>query len=396
LAVAIQKGLAWATAFAAVFAFYAHTALGLPSYQVTPVSAVVVACGLIGMAFLGLFVLGTHQGATAARLASSVLLGVALLLAFLSTVAHAFTDEVAIPEWGVAGVTFGVPVLIGICGVRGELLKAIGVVCVLFATMDLAFDVLDDLGVAHLANHVGAAGSAYGLHYQGAAGSSFAAGLVGFLAVSYLASGFARGTLGGNLVRMAMVAAFIGSIYLTGTRTYLAAAIVSAALFVVPGNRRVPLVLCGAALAALFLYMTFNYQPGDADNALRSMLLLDGFDEAKRHPILGTGPAYVDSAGLWATYQKLHNAGVVESGIAQFAIFYGVPAALALVLASLAAQAASRPAQSFASVVLCLMTATSAFSSPFGSFLGSIAFYTALIYCQRDKLRSAAESVRSR
>ncbi len=107
------------------------------------------------------------------------------------------------------------------------------------------------------------------------------------------------------------------------------------------------------------------------------------------HPILGSGPSYIDTSSLVATYQQLHAAGIVESGFAYFAIFYGLPAALALVAASLTAQGARRPGQSFASVVLCLMTAVFAFSSPIGSFLGSIAFYTALIYCQRDELREA-------
>jgi len=387
---AVQKFLAWATAFAAVFAFYAHTFFGLPSYEVTPLSAGAVAAGLMGMAYLGVLELRYQPTRSPARQASSFLLTLALLLAFASTVAHAFVDEVLIPSWGVAGVTFGVPILLGLCSVRGELLRAIGVVCVMFASVDLAFDVLDYFDVAHIAIHHGEEGSAYGLHYQGAAGSSFAVGLVAFLAISFVTSGFATGSLLGNLARMSIVAAFVGSVYLAGTRTYLAVSLASAAIFVVPGNRRVPLVICGAVIAALFLYMTFNYTPGDLDNQLRSMLLLDGFEDAMRRPILGSGPAYIDSTSLIATYQQLHTAGVVESGIAQFAIFYGLPAALALVCSSFLAQTAQRPLQGFASVVLCLLTAISAFNVPTGSFLGSIAFYAALIYCQRDE---AAEAI---
>ena len=89
----------------------------------------------------------------------------------------------------------------------------------------------------------------------------------------------------------------------------------------------------------------------DHDNALQSLLLLDGFDDAISHPILGSGASYNYSGSLIATYQRLHSMGVVESGFAQFAIFYGRPAALALVAASLTAQGAGRPMQSFASVV---------------------------------------------
>ena len=88
---------------------------------------------------------------------SSALLALALFLAMLSTVVHAFMDEAGFPEWGVAGVTFGIPVLIGFCGVRREFLRAIGAVCVVFATADLSFDALDYFGVAHLASHVGEA-----------------------------------------------------------------------------------------------------------------------------------------------------------------------------------------------------------------------------------------------
>jgi hypothetical protein len=188
---------------------------------------------------------------------------------------------------------------------------------------------------------------------------------------------------------MVVIVALLGSIYLTGTRIYLGASLVAAALFVVPGNRHVPLVVCGVAVAGLFIYLTFNYAVGDQDNALRSMLLLDGLDDALRRPILGSGPAYIDTSTLYATYQQLHSAGIVESGVAEFAIFYGLPAAAALLGASVAAQAVRRPEQSFASVVLCLITAILTFSAPIGSFLGSITFYTALIYCQRDELREA-------
>jgi hypothetical protein len=388
--VGVQKILAWATAFAAVFAFYAHRVFGLPSYQVTPLSAVAVAAGLSGMAYFGFLQQRYQPTASPARQASSFLLTLALILALTSTVAHAFAEEVLVPEWGVAGVTFGVPILIGFCNVRAEFLRAIGIVCTVFAGIDLVLNLLDYLGVLHLAGHSGGSASAYGLHYLGASGSSFAAGLVGFLAISFVASGFAAGSLVGNLARVAITAAFIGSIYLTGTRTYLAASLASAAIFVTPANRRAPLVICGAALAGLFLYMTFNYASGDHDNALRALLLLDGFDDAIRHPILGSGPSYIDSGSLVATYQWLHSVGVVESGFAQFAIFYGLPAALALSAASLAAQGARRSGQSFASVVLCLITAIFAFSTPIGSFLGSITFYTALIYCQRDELREAS------
>jgi hypothetical protein len=388
----IQKGLAWATAFAVVFAFYAHSVFGLPSHQVTPVAAAVIAAGLIGMAYFGVLQLRYQPTGSPGRQGSSFLLTLTLLLAFASTVAHAFTNAVLIPEWGVVGVTVGVPFLIGFCNVRGDFLKAIGVLCVGFATIDLTFDVLDYLGIGHLANHVGSPGSAYGLHYLGATGSSYATGLVGFLAISFLASGFVSGSPLGNLARVAAVAALIGSVYLTGTRTYLAASLASAALFVVPANRRVPLIVYGAAISGLFLYIAFSHVGGDRDNALRSMLLLDGFEDAMTHPILGSGPSYIDTSSLVATYQQLHTAGVVESGFAYFAIFYGLPAALTLVAASLTAQGAQRPGQSFASVVLCLITALLAFTSPIGSFLGSIVFYTALIYCQRDELREAHSS----
>jgi hypothetical protein len=140
---AIQKVLAWATAFASVFAFYAHTVLGMPSYEVTPLSAAAVATGLVAMAYFGSLPLAYTPVASPARWLSSVSLLVALLFAFASTVIHAFADQVTMTEWGVAGVTFGVPILIGFCGVREELLKAIGVICLIFASVDLAFDVLD-------------------------------------------------------------------------------------------------------------------------------------------------------------------------------------------------------------------------------------------------------------
>jgi hypothetical protein len=248
---------------------------------------------------------------------------------------------------------------------------------------------LDYLGISHLAKHAGQEGSAYGLHYQGAAGSSFAAGLVGFLAISFVMSDFSSSAIHGKIARGLVAVALIGSIYLTGTKTYLATALFSTAIFVIPANRRIPLVVCGAGVSILFLYVTFNYAAGDTDNQLRSMLILDGLDGAKRHPVLGVGPSYIDTTSLHATYQQLHSAGVVESGLFQFAIFYGLPSAICLVTSSCLSQAAIRPKQSFSSVVLCMITSILAFNPAIGSFLGSITFYTALIYCQRDELREA-------
>jgi hypothetical protein len=390
--VRIQKGLAWATAFATVFAFYAHSVFQVPSYRVTPLSASAIAGGLVGMAYFGLLQARYFPTESAARQVSSLMLSVALLLAVASTVTHAFADQVLIPEWGVAGVTFGVPVLIILCNVRGELLRAIGVVSLIFAGVDFFADFLEYIGLAHLASHVGKEGSSYGLHYLGLSNSSYATGLVGFIAICFVNAGFSSGTLLGNLMRMVITAGLVASVYLTGTRTYLAAALAATALLVVPSNGRAPLAICSLAIAGLFLYITFNHPAGDQDDALRSMLILDGAQSAVLHPILGAGPSYVDTSSLVATYQQLNGAGIVESGIAQFAIFYGMPAAIALVGASLTAQGAWRPKQSFASVVLCLITAVFAFSSPIGSFLGSITFYTALIYCQRDELRGAQSS----
>jgi len=133
------------------------------------------------------------------------------------------------------------------------------------------------------------------------------------------------------------------------------------------------------------MYATF-FDPGrDSEEVMRGWLVQDGWDAVGNHLFLGTGATYRDSSNIVARYQSLRGAGVTESGILDFAISYGVPAATLLVISALLAASGKKIFQTWPAVLLIVLTGSLAFAGSLSSFLGSILFWCSLIYCQRDE-----------
>ena len=71
--------------------------------------------------------------------------------------------------------------------------------------------------------------------------------------------------------------------------------------------------------------------------------------------------------------------------ILDFTIAYGMPAALLLLASCVFALSARRSFHSWPVVMLTVLSGQLAFGESLGSLLGSITFWAALTYCQRDE-----------
>ncbi|MHB8529197.1 MAG: hypothetical protein ACYC8V_06760 [Caulobacteraceae bacterium] len=378
---------AWITGFAAVFALYAHTAFGVPSSSVTPIMAAVIAAGLVGLALAGLATGAIAGCSTPARRASAWFLYLGLLGFIVSAIVGWSRRSAGLSDIGLFGVEVGTPILLVFSDRRSELLRAIGVCCIGFALADAVANFATFAGLGEFVGHVGVAGVGYGLHYLGLAGNSDAAGMVAFIGASYLAVGLRRAPHIWRLARLGLMAALFGSLLLIGSRRYEVLAIVAVLIISARPLWRLPPMITVAALAAAFLTATFTAGYDDFDNRLRGLLMARGFEEAARHPLIGSGVFYRDATGIQATYDSLQGAGVTESGLLDLAISYGVLAAGLFLGASLIALAARRGAPGWPVVILTCTTAELAFGDPLTGFLGSVLSYAALLWCQRDEGR---------
>lgn len=391
----INRAAVWTTAFALVFVFYAHTFLGVQASAITPIMAALIAIGLGALAFFGLRD-GEVIHAKDGRRQLSVLCMVATLaLCVIATVLGLYSHDMGLNDWGTAAVQVGTPMLLFFSNQRARLLRAIGVVCVVFALLDLTANILDYGDLAHIARHVGHEGSqVYGLHYLGLAGNALAEGMVAFLAATFIAAELPWASAVERVVRCVLIAVLLYSLHLIGSRSYLGMALVGVPLIGLRSCWRIPPIATICASAAASLYATFNAPIDDYEERLRGWLLQDGFEATQVHPIFGNGITYQDSTDLYATYAKLHAAGVTESGGLDFAIAFGIPALALLVISSLAALGWLKPMQTWPAVLLTLLTASLAFAAPF-SFLGATVFWCSLIYCQREERLVIARYVAS-
>ena len=121
--------MVWATAFAAVFSFYAHAVFHVPSSAVTPISAPAIAGGLGALASVGVFQ-PIRPAWTTARRTSVLCLAVAWGWAVISVVLETGNRRMEIGDWGAAAVQIGMPALMYFIEPRARLLNAIGFWCV--------------------------------------------------------------------------------------------------------------------------------------------------------------------------------------------------------------------------------------------------------------------------
>lgn len=369
-----------------VFAFYAHTLFNLPSSVVTPISAALIAGGLIWLAILALPTLSIPPGSTPLR---NISIGLFTLAwgGFVASAGVGFFSKpgVTINDMGVFAVEVGTPVLLLLNRRRGQLIDALGTICVGFACADMLANFLAAAHIIDLPVYSGRLdANGYRIRYPGLTGNTDASGLVAMVAIFDLAAGLRQSDVPRRILRLAVILALVVSLNLIDARRYFGMGLIGLAMILIPGSKRVPPIIPIVLIAVAGLWFTFSQFGFDDDR--RARLMIDGYHKAITHPWLGEGIFYKDPANLQPSYQSLHDAGVTESGVLDLAIAYGIPAALSFVLSPILALCSFRPAQTGAVVILTMLTAALAFGNTLPGFFGAVLFYGCLIYIQRDEV----------
>jgi hypothetical protein len=126
---------------------------------------------------------------------------------------------------------------------------------------------------------------------------------------------------------------------------------------------------------------------------LRGYLLESGWQKAQGYPLVGIGSFYRDVSATGATYISAMTSGVTESSGLDYAIAYGMTAAVLLILCAMFSLSAQRRFIPWPVVMFAMMTGTLAIAGPQGSFLGSIVYYGSLIYILLDEKRPIPDHV---
>ena len=369
----MASGLYWLAALAAVGSLYLPALLGERSAGVVAAVAVLVFGGLLAGVFVPRDV---RMGRREPARASVAFLVTAIGLFTASTVWAAATKPLDVRDLGVFALQAAVPIALLASPRRADLLKALGWTCVLFATLDAGANLLASAGVFDLPAYGGRVDAA-GVHvrYPGLSGNTLAAGLVAFVAIGFLASRLSWKRV--LFVAPLIVALFV-SLWLIDARRYLALAALAVSLIAWRPATRIPLPLVAIVVGATGLSAAFSPV---FDDELRSLLIRQGVGLAAAHPVLGEGPQWRDTSTLVANFENLSAAGVTESGILDLAVAYGVIASVALLLSALLAMGRRR-LDRLPAVLLCLLTASLAFSDPLNGYLGALVFFAALACCQ--------------
>jgi len=385
----ITTPLAWLAAFFSVGGFYIGAFDAEELHLSTIFGAAVLTC-LAAMAILRApFV--TLERPRGLRASSSVALIVALVGFTASTVNGAFAQGLVLQDLGLFALLVAVPVML-LFADRSRLIQSMCYVAIAFALADAAANFLAAANLITLQTYSGRIDEAgVRLRYPGLSGSTHAAGLVCFVALTYLFGAFDnhRRLVVRGLVAAAIVA-LAASLYLIDARRYLVLALAAAVLILFRPARRTPLPLLAAGIAFVMLWLTFHADYADIGNQLRARLMVRGLGLALEHPIIGEGLLWRDNWGLISTYSSLAGAGVTESQLLDFAIAYGVPTAVIFLLSALLAIAARRENLTIPAILVTLMTSELAFGGALTGFMGSVLFYASLIYCQRDEVQVAA------
>ena len=390
MGLSLKQAVTWVTAFATVFSLYAHTFMNQPSATVTPISAAVIASGLLVLAILSIPTTRLNLGSSILRRVSTICLIVALFGFGASTIAGAADRALTLNDWGLFGIQVGVPVLLFVIDDRTALLKALLWVCIGFALIDAVANVLAWRGVIDLPSLSGRTDildpTGYRVRYPGLTGNTHAAGLVAMIAVCALALRSLGAGLLSRVVYFGLILILFASLELIDARRYLGMAVVGFLVIVFRPLWRIPPVFLIAGIAGSAIYAAFtNFF--DYEDDLRGRLMADGWQYAQQYLFLGEGVFYRDLSGIRPSYTTLSSAGVTESGVLDLSLSYGLAATGFFVVAAILAASARRMGQTAPAVLLTLLTAELAFGDSLTGFLGSVVFYACLVWVQRDEVR---------
>jgi hypothetical protein len=289
---------------------------------------------------------------------------------------HFVEETPQIKDLGDFAVLCILPILIGLQAQRKDLIYKILALCAVAALADAAWNAATYLRFVQPIKDTGRL-TAYGMmkRYPGLTGSTLAGGLISFLGVCFLAFRFSTSRWLGlrPFILLALGAIFIDML-LIDARRYTGVSIVACFILMTPWvNRRAPLQIIAVVVAGLFLYLTLASD--DPENVMRGDLTAAGWEDAMRSFWLGDGVHHYD----WAepNFQDLWSAGITESGFVDLAKAYGVPSAVAFVLAGLAALAASRRRITAVAATFAMLLATLENEIVMVRFLSASVFYLA-------------------
>lgn len=306
----------------------------------------------------------------------------ALIIFLISSLLAIATSSLSINDLGVFVLQVAVPIMVLLSRARLRLVLAIGTWAVLFALFDAGANFLGVAGIIDISAPVRVVGGEVQYSYAGFTGSTLASGFVAFAAVAYLMYLSQRGGIA-RYICLGTVVILLVSLNLIEARRYFGLALVAVVLFQFAQNVRwISLPTISLVVAALFLYLTFSAAEDDGGNILRGLLILNGAVTASEHPVLGSGPRYIETKDATATFVELSEAGVTESQLIDFAIEYGMLAAGFLFMAVLITLGSHRTSVPFLpAIVLTAMTSELFFGGSLASFAGTLLFYGSLGAC---------------
>ncbi len=383
----LYRPLTWLTAFVIVFSLYAHTFLNVDSAVVTPLSAAAIAGGLSALSALWFLRLRFATVSTGSGIVAAFCLLTALGLAMISGVTGVADRGLNLNDLGLLLVIVGVPVLVYCNSDRAELLTALGWWCAAFALMDALANGGAVIGLWHLQD----AGARYTdagrlERFGGLTGNSHASGIVAMIGVAYLARDGLRRRPAWAWAAMLGAILIIGlSLVVIDARRYLGGAALVAGLLMLPGARLVPLQFASAALGASG--MAFTWLTRDPEEFQRTALMAAGWRDAAANILVGEGVRYKSLSGIG--FNALWSSGVTESGVLDLAIQFGWIATVLFIVGVLIALRGTRRVLPWPAVLLAVMFGQLPYINLLGGFLGTVAFYAALVWIICDELPAA-------
>lgn len=317
---------------------------------------------------------------------SLMLLTLALGGFLTSSVLAIFARSFSVNDFGVFVVQVGLPIMILLSRARLRLVLAIGFWAVPFALMDAVANSLALAGLVELQFAGRRVGGVLQIAYPGLSGNTLGGGFVAFAACTYLLH-LAQSYPRSRVVLLTLFVIILISLYYIAARRYLGLTIVAMLMFQFwRTSKMLGLPMITIVVAALFLWLTFSAADDDGGNVLRGLLMLNGIERALETPFIGNGPTYFDLQDAEPNFLDLSTAGVTESQLLDFAISYGMFAAISFLIAILLALGAQNQARAFLpAVLLTTMGAELFFGGALASFAGTLLFYGSLAACIERK-----------
>ena len=387
--ITLDRALNWMTAFAVVFSLYAHTFFDADSAEVTPISAMAIAGGLMAMSSLWFVRMRLATASSRVGIVASFCLMIALALTAISGVSGIAENGFALSDLGLFLLIVGVPVLIYCNSDRAGLLAAIGFSCAAFALLDAVVNAGAVAGLWAIQDAGGryVAGSRIE-RFGGLTGNSHASGVVAFIGVAFLARNGSRLQPTWALaLTICGIAAITASLFLIDARRYLLQTVLLVGMLFAPGVRFVPLQIASAITA--FGGLIFAWQSSDPEELQRAALMASGWRDAASNLLTGQGVMYRAPTGN--DFNALWSARVTESGVLDLAIQFGWAATVLFLVGVMLALGGRRKTVTWPAVLLAVMAGELAYGNPLDGFLGAIAFYAALIWVICDEGRTAGQ-----